>query len=43
MTEETRPTSKDRPKTGAVIEVVVQKKSLEEIEHGRDERRRRRR
>ena len=42
MTEDPPPTSKDRPNTGAIIEVIVQKKSLEEIEYGRDERRRRR-
>jgi hypothetical protein len=41
MTEDPGPMPKGRPNTGAVIEVIVQKKSLEEIDRGRDERKRR--
>jgi hypothetical protein len=41
VTEDPRPTPKDRPKTGAVIEMIVEKKSLKEMDRGRDERRRR--
>jgi hypothetical protein len=42
VTEDLRPTSKDRPETGVVIELIVERKSLEEIDRGRDERRHRR-
>jgi hypothetical protein len=41
VTEDPRPVPKGPLNTGAVIELIVEKKSLEEIDRGREERKRR--